>query len=698
MGPTTLARVLHAVLPETRRPERGEYPALLIATGARETGRPSTFCARQRRTTAIDRRVNLAELSRRVLVSDAMPERVAHARDLWPRSTLAMIGGAELAAPIAVAFPANDEEVAACLAWASSEGVPLVPWGAGSGVCGAAAGRGDAVALDLKRLRRIGPVDTKRQSVRVEAGVLGQHLEDALEAAGWATRHSPSSIWCSTVGGWAASRSAGQFSSKYGTFPDMVRGMRVVTPVGTETTGALASGPDLGPWFLGTEGSLGIITELEVRVVPFPQARWARGYRFDTVERAWTAMRGLLQAELHPAVVRLYDPVDTRIAGRGSARRQGADGGWLSDVLAALDGIPALRRNALTLPLALPGFVNALVRGISTGCVLVVAWEGDAEVVEVCARHGHAILVGEGVDLGGEMGEHWYAHRHDVSYKLAPIFAHGGFADTMEVAASWSRLPALYKDVRAALGRHALVMAHFSHVYREGCSIYFSFAGRGSLSVYDAAWADALAAAAHAGGTVAHHHGVGQAKCAAAAGELAVLAPAFRALKARLDPAGILNPGRLFPEVEIVETPMPTLGIDALSQCATLPAQESADERDAALAAQGWRLRFPTLRPLSESVRGDFPPWESPFLGASALVGGRRYAVPIVPRSAAGPDARRILPSENYETLTVPVTRLDEPSISVARWARDVRPLPDGQGGHALAGPAAEELSALVGP
>lgn len=640
--------------------------------------------------------MNLAELGRRVSVSVGDPERAAHARDLWPRSTLEMIGGVVAPAPAAVAFPSTEEEVVACIAWASHEGVPLVPWGAGSGVCGAAAGRADAVAVDLKRLRRIGRVDTAARSVRVDAGVLGQHLEDALEAHGWATRHSPSSIWCSTVGGWAASRSAGQFSSKYGTFPDMVRAMRVVTPSGVLETGAWSKGEDLGPWFLGTEGSLGIITELDVRVVPFPQGRWARGYRFGSVPAAWAAMRALLQADLHPAVVRLYDPVDTMIAGKGSATPQASAGGasWLKQVLATVDSVPAIRRNALSLPLALPGFVNALVRGMSSGCVLVVAWEGAPAVVEISSRHGHAILMQEGKDLGAEIGDHWYAHRHDVSYKLAPIFAHGGFADTMEVAASWSRLPTLYADVRAALGRHALVMAHFSHVYREGCSIYFSFAGRGSLDVYDAAWRDALAAAAAAGGTVAHHHGVGIAKNVAAAQELSVLAAPFRVLKARLDPAGILNPGRLFPDVEMSEPKRPELGVDAISMSATLLANAPALERDAALAAEGWRLRFPTPGALADSVRGEFPAWESPFLGASAIVGGRRHVVPIVPRSAAGPDARRILPSEAYETLTVPVVRLNAQSFRVTDVGEDVRALSDGSG-RVILGPAGAELAAL---
>lgn len=597
--------------------------------------------------------MDLESLARHVPLNQALPERTAHARDLWPRNTLAMRAGGHVDLPGAVAFPENEDHVRACLDWASEHRVAVVPWGAGSGVCGAAAGAAGALTLDLKRLRSIGQVD--RGTVRVAAGVLGQHLEDELERQGFATRHSPSSIWCSTVGGWAASRSAGQFSSRYGTFADMVRAMRVVTPAGVRETGLWAGGEDLGEWFLGTEGALGVITELLVSVVPFPRARALRGYRFPNVATAWDAMRRIMQGGLRPAVLRLYDPVDTRIAGRGQTTpaRQGAS--WLRDLLSSIEGIPALRRHLLSLPLALPSLVNALVAGSAKGTVLIAGWEGDEEEVRRVSAEGWAILGEGGEDLGEEAGEHWYAHRHDVSYKLAPIFERGGFADTMEVATTWSRLPSLYESVRGALARHALVMAHFSHAYREGCSIYFSFAGRGDLAVYDAAWRDALAAAAAAGATVAHHHGVGQLKQAAAARELACLRAPFLARKAELDPAGILNPGRLFAEVQVEEAEPAVTEVDAFSLTASLPAQAPAAERDAWLAERGWALRLPVPGPLSAHVRDPRPAWETRMLGATVRSGGRRHRIPDTPRSAAGPDARVLLPAEAYEHVTVGV-------------------------------------------
>ena len=636
-----------------------------------------------------ERTMNVDALASVVEVDRSPVERLAHARDLWPRTTLGLALGKAPILPELVAFPADESDLRFVLDWAVVNRVAVVPWGAGSGVCGAAAGRKGAIALDLKRMNRIGEVDAATCTVRVGPGVIGQHLEDALERAGWATRHSPSSIWCSTVGGWAASRSAGQFSSRYGKFEDMVAAMRVVAPARSFRTGLWAEGEDLGPWVLGSEGSLGVISELLVRVVPVPEARWLRGYRFPSVEKAWDTMRKLMQAELHPCVLRLYDAVDTRIGGRGKGvRKSGA--GWLSSITASMEG-----GMNLALPLSLPRLLNGLARWGGGECGLVAGWEGRPEVVNILSKHGHALLCKGGEDLGAEPGEHWYEHRHDVSYKMAPLFTRGAFADTMEVASTWSRLPALDAAVRAALGEDCFVMAHYSHVYREGCSIYFTFVGRGELSRYDRVWARALAAAAEAGGTVCHHHGVGPHKMHAAGKELAGIAPRFRALRHELDPTGVLNPGRLFPPVEVPEPPAPKIAVDLRSMTATLPAQQGQAERDAWLSKYGVMLRFPTSGPIANALCAPHSPWETLVLGASLRIDGKRVLLIDVPRSSAGPDPRGWFPPSAYETVTVPVLSELEPSVEVAQLARDVRPARVLEHGWELRGPAAADLAAF---
>lgn len=639
--------------------------------------------------------MNVEALAARVDVETGALERLAHARDLWPRSTLRFAQDRLAESPAVVAWPKDEAELRFALDWAVVNQVPVVPWGAGSGVCGAAAGRKGALTLDLKRMNRIGTVDVATATVRVGPGVLGQHLEDELGRQGWATRHSPSSIACSTVGGWAASRSAGQFSSRYGKFEDMVVATRVVAPSRSFRTGLWATGEDLQPWVLGSEGALGIISELLVRVVPLPETRWLRGYRFPDIATAWEAMRRLMQAELHPCVLRLYDAVDTRIGGRGKGvRKEGP--GLLKTLTSTVDSGAGGGGGYLNMALALPRLLNGLAGWGGGECVLIAGWEGRKEVVDVLSHHGHALLLGaRGEDLGKEPGEHWYEHRHDVSYKAAPLFAKGAFADTMEVAATWSRLPALDAAVRAALGKECFVMAHYSHAYREGCSIYFTFVGRGDEDRYDRAWTRALAAAASVGGTVAHHHGVGPHKMEAAARELAGIGPKFDELRRDLDPTGVLNPGRMFPPVDVPEPPAPKLGIDEDSLVATLDAQVPAAERDAVLARQGYALRFPTSGALARAVAAPHPAWESPVLGASVRVDGRRVVLLTVPRSSAGPDPRRAFPPEAYETLTVPLVRLSEAARVVGRLAADVRAarlLPEGP---ELRGPAASDLAAL---
>jgi alkyldihydroxyacetonephosphate synthase len=599
-------------------------------------------------------------------------ETLARRRDLWPRTVLDLAHGRPLPEPpVLVAWPRSEAHVAAVVEVAQREGLRVAPWGAGSGVCGALAGQSGVIALDMKRMRACASVDVERATVRVGPGWIGDLLEAHLGRSGWCTRHSPSSVMCSTVGGWAATRSCGQFSSKYGSFADMVTGMRVVAPAGAFGTGTLRRVDDVAPadqrdlhdWVLGGEGRFGVITELEVRVHRVAAARRMRGWRFAGLEQAWLAMRTLLQAGLAPSVLRLYDPVDTRLAGKGSATTRSATAGWLKRLQAAAEAVPGVKERLLALPLALPRLVNALAQGVASGCVLITGWEGNPDEVAMGSDAGERIVRDHGgVDLGEGPGEHWYAHRHAVSYKLAPVIERGGFADTMEVATTWSRLGALYQGVRAAVAPHALVMAHFSHVWREGCSIYFTFAGVGERDVYDATWSAALDAASRSGGTVAHHHGVGRLKAEAVGRELAGALPELHALAARLDPQGILAaPG--LPHRVAWEPVLPSPSeVDAISQVATLPAQQAATERDAWLRAEGWRLVHPSDGPLATHHPRRVPPPGTAVLGGVVRTPDGLARVVDTPRSGAGPDPRAALPAEVWVTMTVPVTRVAEAS------------------------------------
>jgi alkyldihydroxyacetonephosphate synthase len=605
-------------------------------------------------------------------------------RDLWPRQTLAMARGELPPAPAEVVWPRSADEVRAALDRAEATGRAVVPFGAGSGVCGAAAGREGALVVDLKRMNRILDFDARARTVRVQPGLLGQHLEDWLAPRGFMSAHSPSSIACSTIGGYAAARSAGQFSSRYGVFDDMLLAASLEAPEGTVRAGAWTpkGQEDLLPVLCGSEGALGVFTELLVRVVPLPERRWLRGYAFPNLVSAWSAMRGLLQAGLWPSVIRLYDPLDTRL---NRSTRPPAPAATGRSLLKRMHDLarrtPGLGAHLAELPLAMPGLLNAVFGTLGTEVALILGFEGPADLVSAQVELAGPILAAAR-DLGPGPGERWFQHRHSVSYKLAPVFLGGGFADTMEVAATWSKLEGLHDAVRAAIGRHGLVMAHFSHAYPEGCSIYFSFAGKGELSTYDALWQDALQAAVEAGGTVTHHHGVGPLKARAAAIEAGAAVRVWRDLKAQLDPAGRMNPGRLFPEDQPEAPgpppPDPRLGpvfaVDETSLLAEVDPNVPPSQVEAALQARGLALRIRPDRALGPWLiaqrREALDPWECPVFAVQArFEDGTSARIGPAPRSAAGPDLRRaLLRRARAELVQVPVRRLhpDRPMLICA--------------------------------
>lgn len=649
-------------------------------------------------------------------VSTAALDRTAARRDLWPRNTLRLAQGERTAQPAGICWPRTRGEVAAALQFARDRDLAVIPYGAGSGVCGAAAGREGALVIDTKRMNRVLAIDPDRRVAHLQPGLLGQHMEDQLAQHGWMTAHSPSSIMCSTVGGYVAARSAGQFSSRYGVFDDMVLATAAAAPTGQIRTGVWTprTTEDLGPVLAGSEGALAVVTDVLVRLVPLPSTRWFRAFAFPNLDAAWRAMRLLMQSDLWPSVVRLYDPLDTRIGGpaRASrkAEREGGPSVW-SQLAAAVRARPALQRHLSELPLALPKLVNRLADRVGDEVLAVVGFEGSDAQVAASVSAAMPILA-TGRDLGPEPGEHWFAHRHDVSYKLAPIFAGGAWADTMEVAAPWSKLGALHRGVRAALGTHALVMAHFSHAYPEGCSIYFSFAGRGDLGVYDATWTAALAAAREAGGTVTHHHGVGPLKMAEAAREQGAAVRVWREIKAALDPEGIMNPGRLFPEdVPEIPGPPPPVGgpvfsLDAESRVAGVDPHVPISKIEAELATRGHGLAIRPDRPLGDWLgrleRGALLPWQIPCLGVQArFADGVSAQIGSWPRSAAGPDLRPgLLRRAQAELVEVPVRpTADDPIYAVRRACpghpEDLRPAFVEGERWGFAGPSAQARAEL---
>lgn len=428
------------------------------------------------------------------LVSTEPADLAASARDRWTMAaTVAQ-------PPDAVASPATAAEVAAVLAACFDAGVPVTPAGARSGVCGGAMPVHGGVVLDLRNLAGVRSVDDASLLVEAGAGTMGDALEAALRSAhGLTLGHRPQSVAISTVGGWLACRSAGQYSTRYGKIEDMVVGLDVALADGrlVRTGGAprAAAGPDLTQLFVGSEGTLGVITAARLRLHPAPPAERRVAYAFDTFGAGIESCRRILRRGARPAVLRLYDVAESE---RGFDR--------LTNLLVVLD-------------------------------------EGDERLVEATM----AVVADEcGTPLGPEPVDRWIAHRDDT-YDTDELARQGIFGDTMEVAAAWASLPGRYESVVAAVAGvpgTVWTSGHLSHAYGDGACVYVTFAGTGA-EWYVPAWDAAAGAVLAAGGALSHHHGIGLAKARFLP---AALGPAHGVLvdvKRALDPAGILNPGKL---------------------------------------------------------------------------------------------------------------------------------------------------------
>ncbi|MFE2278204.1 FAD-binding oxidoreductase [Streptomyces sp. NPDC059454] len=453
--------------------------------------------------------------------------RVRHTRGKSTPDLLRIREGDIAAVPAVVLLPGGHDEVLAVLRVCAEHGLPLVPFGGGTSVVGGLAPerRGAFAALDLRRMDGLLGLDPVSRTATLQPGLRAPRAEALLAEHGFTLGHFPQSYEWATIGGFAATRSSGQASAGYGRFDEMVLSLTLATPEGTLDTGRAprsAAGPDLRQLVLGSEGAFGVITSVTVRVRPVPRTRRYEGWHFPSFEEGTTALRRLAQDGPRPTVLRLSDETETLIG------------------LADLGAIGSGARQA-------------------AGCTAVAGYEGTAEDTGYRRERAAAVLREcGGTPLGEEPGRRWAHGRYSAPYLRDALLDAGAFAETLETATFWSRVPALYASVRDALtatltgaGTPPLVMCHISHVYENGASLYFTVVcARGEDPV--AHWTRAKHAAGEAilaaGGTISHHHGVGTDHrdwYVREAGPLGV--DALRAVKRRLDPAGLLNPGVLLP-------------------------------------------------------------------------------------------------------------------------------------------------------
>jgi alkyldihydroxyacetonephosphate synthase len=492
-------------------------------------------------------------------VSSSDLDRLSYCHDNNPVSNLSTNEGRIGPLPDLVVWPTSTEQVVQLVRLANETGTPLIPFGAGSGVCGGTVPLRGGLILDLKKMRRILDLDELSLTVTAEAGILGQLLELELNRRGYTMGHFPSSIYSSTLGGYLAARSAGQLSSKYGKIEDMVISLEAVLGTGeivrTPTTPRCSLGPDWNQILVGSEGTLGIITQATCRIRPVPEIRRFLSFQFPTVEDGVAAMRMLMRHELRPAALRLYDELDTAIVA-GSSKEGESNESFLDYLPISQFGtfvrsvVPGVVKKAERFLGQRADIINTLDR-FTKGCLLVLMFEGDEEMTReeknlatmICEKLG-------GKNKGPEPAQRWYKNRYHVSYFQSKVFYHGALVDTIEIAGTWRRLPTLYHEVRKAVRDLAFIMAHFSHAYLDGCSIYFTFITAApsvekAEASYRAVWDAAIGACHRVGGTLSHHHGIGYTKARFMADEHGHVMQLFEAFKREMDPNGILNPGKM---------------------------------------------------------------------------------------------------------------------------------------------------------
>ena len=455
-------------------------------------------------------------------------ERLLHARGRSFRD-LASLRSERLAdVPDAVARPRSRDELDRVLEWAQAKRYALIPYGGGSSVVGGINAEGmegfpGVVTLSLRAMNRVLDVDTRSRTVHAQAGILGPDLEEALKPHGMAVRHFPQSYFHSTLGGWVATRGAGHFSTGLAKIEDRVQALGVTLPGGrraeTRRLPASSIGPDPNRLWCGSEGTLGVITDVHLRCVALPAQRVSAGVRFKTFESALEAARALLQSGIYPSQMRILDPYEHMLSRAFSGK-------------AATGALMVLAFESAGAPLA----------------------ETFGAAQEICRQHGGEVQLKDAEDAVGD----WRNTFFRQPYIRDALMDYAVISDTFETAVPWSAVPGFYHAVREATLKAVQEVCGFgavstrsTHSYTDGLCLYFAFFGPGKHGALVDQWWEIKAAASEAviahGGTMSHHHAMGRDHKRWAREEIpAPFRAAIRAAKRELDPQGLMNPGLWF--------------------------------------------------------------------------------------------------------------------------------------------------------
>src|SRR5271166_994581 len=484
-------------------------------------------------------------------ICDSRYERLVHAYGKGLRDLFRMRRGMAEGAPDLVVYPENEHDVLMTIRAAAQHDVVVIPFGGGSNIAGClerTETRRMVVSLDMRRMRRVLAVDMESCTARIEAGVFGPDLEEQLQSYGLTLGHFPDSFLHSTLGGWIATRSAGMQSDKYGKIEDMVIALRMVTPLGvlaTRTVPKSSNGIDVNHLCIGSEGTLGVITEATMRVHPRPESRQVRGYLFPEFESGIEAMFECVRQECMPAMVRLNDPDKTALS---LAFRPPASG--FSKIAGSL----------FKTYLRVKGFAQP------RACLMLTAFEGSPRGVSRRLQQAEAIYQKCGaVGLGAGVGKSFEATKYDFPHIRDFLLDRNVTTDVSETATVWSNIARLYQDTSAVLrteisksGVRPFAGCHISHTYPCGASLYFTFGFRQQPGHEMEQYLHVKHAVQQSfidhGATLSHHHAVGTEPLPWLAADISpVGVQAVAAIKQGLDPANIMNPGRLLPSSSRLE-------------------------------------------------------------------------------------------------------------------------------------------------
>lgn len=459
----------------------------------------------------------LADVVGREYVSTSQADKMAYSCDYFWLAALWIDRNQNSPTPDFVVHPATTDEVSRICRIANHYKIPLTVWGGGSGSQGGALPMHGGIILDTKRMNRIFEIDKTSMTVTVQPGIIMQHLEWELQRDNISTMHDPASIGCATLGGFIAHRGTGVLSTKYGKMEDIVMSLEVVLPDGTViNTPAVprhASGPDLTQLFLGSEGTLGVITKATLKIHPIPETRRFHAFIFKDLHSGLEAGRRIMTHRLRPCTIRLYNEAETR---------------------------NLIRR----------------VLGIEReGAYLVFGFDGDRDIVDLEIQKATAIcreLPNE--DLGAGPGEDWWNHRYDFFFPNHMFHLPQAFG-TLDTVATFTNIENVYWAMKNVIEKDfpmARYIGHFSHWYEWGCMLYARFIvdqppedAHEAAQLHNQIWDRCLRAAMKEGGLLNEHHGIGL-KLGRLMKELH--GPAFdvmQDIKTSLDPNNIMNPGKM---------------------------------------------------------------------------------------------------------------------------------------------------------